>query len=891
LAAACGTALIGGVVTPILASDPPSSTVAVPANDGGTTTVTWKGTIPVGQSGTGLGGQCPGQPNPPDTHNVAIDVPAGLYTSKNATFVFSITWDPSNPTGDSTTNDEVLTVRDPSGAVIGNSDGGTTTETVTLASLASGTYAVQACGFTNLTDQPYTGTLAVTTRNAATGSTNPNTINDNKMAFTDATVVDPVLFGGEPGINFDNTKANDGTFSLVDWPVSSRVNIGVLFRSEDGGLSYRKRYADPTDVANSGGPCAGRQVPTCLGGGGGDTDVNVEPADGRLYFSSQESLAAQLVGASLDHGNTFPSTNTNPVVSAPCSAVDRQWLASFAGTDKVFLAFHVPIVAECFAKSTDAGKTWTVSQAAFNNVTQSGAMVADNTGGPTNHFLYIVYNTSLLAGLSDSGQYGIAVSKDEGTTWATHVIADSANLRNFNKIQIDTAGNLYATWVDSKTQHTWLSTSKADAANPGATWSKPVQVDGGPVQVSIFPDVVAGSPGRVAVSYYGTSAKAATPDDVTPGSGGWYPYVAYSDNALCQWAASPCAHPTFHQSVISHDVNHDDNICTSGTTCVVLPSPTHPGNRNLLDYFDISLDKQGHLGFVWSDTRNQTGLPFVKVARQATGPSLFASAADAGLPKRVNGEFDAKGDAKWPIAGSKVTTASNQPGLDLTGTHVSLVKPDTLEVRIGINDISKLGAVPGPGLSDDTVVQQAKLITRWDFNGHAYYAGANVAPGGGAAPTFFAGEVSTGEALSAPLSTTPYGNTYTPLLAATGRIDGSDLVIEVPVSEVGGATLGSSFYSVGAYSLLGPSDTAATLFTAPVAVDSTPTFDTALAGPAAPAVREARAEAAAGGAGGTLGRGALPATGEPRSLALLGLGAAVMGVGLYSLRRRLRPVR
>src|SRR5689334_6611919 len=45
------------------------------------------------------------------------------------------------------------------------------------------------------------------------------------IKFTPATVVDPILFGGEPGLNFDPATGT-GKRSYVDWPVSSRTNIG-----------------------------------------------------------------------------------------------------------------------------------------------------------------------------------------------------------------------------------------------------------------------------------------------------------------------------------------------------------------------------------------------------------------------------------------------------------------------------------------------------------------------------------------------------------------------------------------------------------------------------------------------------------------------------------------
>src|SRR5438128_71062 len=71
-----------------------------------------------------------------------------------------------------------------------------------------------------------------------------NTVPDHTVSFTPATITDPVLFGGEPGLNFDPTDSA-GKRSYTDWPVSSRQNIGVLFRSEDGALSFQKRYPDP----------------------------------------------------------------------------------------------------------------------------------------------------------------------------------------------------------------------------------------------------------------------------------------------------------------------------------------------------------------------------------------------------------------------------------------------------------------------------------------------------------------------------------------------------------------------------------------------------------------------------------------------------------------------
>jgi hypothetical protein len=641
------------------------------------------------------------------------------------------------------------------------------------------------------------------------------------MGITPATVVDPLVFGGEPAINFDPTTP-DGRRSFIDWPVGSTQNIGVFFRSEDGGLSFTKRYSESTQVGEAGVLCTARQVPTCGGGGGGDTDTNVRD-DGTVFFSSQESLGAQLAGTSFDHGLTFPVTHVDPVVSKGCAPVDRQWWASWKGTKTVFLSYHVPAVGQCTHRSDNNGAvgSWSVvSTPQVPLVTQSGALIADNSGGPNNHALYLSYNDF------PSLQFAVAVSKDGAQTFEDKVlIPGSKNIRNFAKLNIDTAGNLYATWVQSDDNVTYLATSKAsdpeNITKPGSKWSDPVVVNTEGLPVTIFSDVVAGSPGRIAVTYYGTSVDAPSPDDVKPGQGGWYPYVSRSFNALCQWDAKPCASPLFREQRISTRPNQDDQICTAGTTCAADPE----SNRNLADFFDVALDKQGHLGFVWSDGNNVTKKPFVKVARQSSGASLIAGMPDAKLPVRTNGFGDAAGDAKYPTAGAQLKTSPNQPSLDIRATRVYLADADTMRVEIDLADTSNLGrAVVGGGthLEGAYLVQQAKLVARWEFGGNAYYAGANITTDTSpdTPPSFFSGTVSTAEQAQGVGTGNPYGNTYKPLTAATGKVIGKTVQIDVPASAVGSPAKGARLVSVGSYAMVGPGDAAATLYTLPVA--STP---------------------------------------------------------------------
>jgi LPXTG-motif cell wall-anchored protein len=508
-----------------------------------------------------------------------------------------------------------------------------------------------------------------------------------------------------------------------------------------------------------------------------------------------------------------------------------------------------------------------------------------------NHTIYIGY----LSAIPDANNFltetfHVAVSTDGAKTFKTYEVAKGPPY-NFTKLWIDTKGNLYAVWTDQDSQDTFLATSKATAGknreNPGSVWRGPYRINTAPAGMTIFPDVRAGSPGRMAAIYYGTDVKAADPDSVKPGEGGWWPYVSVSLDALCGWKADPCASPTFHQMRVAHKINHDDNICTSGTACAATG-----GNRNMADYWDIDLDRQGHLGFVWDDTTNGLAGPVVKVARQASGPSLYRGKPKARRSMRHNGVADPRGDARFPISGANIKTADNHPTLDLRGTSVHL-KGDRLQFVVRLKSTADLGAGVPTGNDGLTPLQQAKYVVRWDFGGQVYYAGANVAAGAGEKPTFFAGEVSEAEGITSPTNPdnlSGFGNSYAALTDATGKVDQGRLVINVPASAVGHPKLGSRLFSVGSYAMVGGPDAGVTLETLPITVDAAPTFDTKLT---PPSHRSAETEAAPPPLTGTGGGGvgdrpspgsALPETGMSAGLSLAG--AALLLAALLMRRRR-----
>ncbi|MDX6284807.1 MAG: hypothetical protein QOG53_292 [Frankiales bacterium] len=700
------------------------------------------------------------------------------------------------------------------------------------------------------------------------------------MEFGPATVSDPIIFGAEPAFHFDST--NDER-SFVDFPIGSSSNTGILLRSTDGSKTFIKRYASIMDASTGGPGCAFRQVPYCQTGGGGDTDLNVNPTTGSVSFSSQEAVVQQAVGVSLDHGVSFPNARVS-ALPGKVIGVDRQWQASWKGTQTRFIEYHVPAAGIFVNRSDDEGLTWAGGIIpAVTDVAQTGAMATDNTGGPHNHTLYVSYLSYVL----DNFKPGVVVSTDGGATWTKHLLeqaTDAGTPRNFVTMALDTAGNAYVTWVDGDSQHTYLSVSKADVgtnvANPGSQWTKPVRIDSG-LNVTIFPYIVAGSAGRIAVGFYGTTAAGPTPDDVAPGQAGWYPYVVYSDNALCGAGTNPCAAPTFHQSKIAHRINQDDQICTAGTACAADPT----SNRNLADYFGLSLDNDGHIGVVWDDTNNETKMPFAKVARQVSGPSLYAGKPNAtGSVTGTNGQSDLSNDAKYPIAGTKLLTSKSQNGLDLLGSRVFMRNKDFFEVRMKVKDLGSLSTVvPGGGSAFDdsgTHLAQARYITRWDFGGQSYYVAGTV-PGGSNTMTFGAGTVSLAEAIANGVSVNSTdGNNYKPLTSAHGEVQGDEIVVDVPVASVGSVTKGSSLISVQSFSMLGGVDTITSLQQAAIVVDGTPAFDTSV--PNVPAGVGPPAAGTPGTGGGGSG-GGLATTGAPYAVGVVAL-ALLVAAGV--VRRR-----
>jgi hypothetical protein len=169
-------------------------------------------------------------------------------------------------------------------------------------------------------------------------------------------------------------------------------------------------------------------------------------------------------------------------------------------------------------------------------------------------------------------------------------------------------------WNDDVFRLPWLSISR----DHGKTWSKPMMVAPPGVHDVNFPMVAAGTPGRVAISFPGSSVDAPA-DDTRP----WHAWVAVTDNALT-------AAPTFRAA-----------IADDGT------DPLHRGAcdgrcAGMFDFIDLQVSpKDGSAWATFTDTctagnrctlERKAGLATDAqgvAVRTVGGPSLLGKAAPA----------------------------------------------------------------------------------------------------------------------------------------------------------------------------------------------------------------------------------------------------------------------
>src|SRR5256712_13269847 len=108
---------------------------------------------------------------------------------------------------------------------------------------------------------------------------------------------------------------------------------------------------------------------------------------------------------------------------------------------------------------------------------------------------------------------------------------------------------------------------------------------------------------------------------------------------------------------------HYNDICLQGSACI-----TSQGNRNLADFFVITIDSRGAAQIVYDDTSNglvqpgftpsnqqlidHAGSGVIRLAQQSACPGLFGTSVSGSSNAPLSALSEPNGDALSPVSGA-----------------------------------------------------------------------------------------------------------------------------------------------------------------------------------------------------------------------------------------------
>src|SRR5437588_2517436 len=584
------------------------------------------------------------------------------------------------------------------------------------------------------------------------------------IGFQVPSVVDPIHTNGEPDIAIDVQGR-----VFVSGPTGPGTQRSPWFGSVAGGQTFRvMAQKTPPD------PIIGILAP---GPGGGDTDITFDRS-GKQYFADLYALTCLRVAVT---GPTNSgATDQENVYPGGCDltlGADRQWLAVYdpaPGTPNqsaytgprplIYLEYNNlvgpgPNGGAQWNKSTD-GLIFVNGTADEGTAVPLGAVYspfgADGYPAIDQVTGKVFQAAGCSAGLCGSeGLYlNIGTPDSTGTLHFLDAVAGGQDLSKLIKIadtngspdtlftvaSVDSARNLYVAWAldTGAPSGRQVFVSAASAASGWTNWTNPVQVSDGSTgtgdAVNVFPWIKAGGPGRADAVWYGSNKNI---DPSTSAGQAWNVFMSQVVFPTDKSGAITGAAPSKTLVKVSPHPMHYDSICLQGTGCI-----TSQGNRNLADFFVVTIDRTGAAEVVYDDTSNgliqpgfapdnqqlvdHAGAGVVTVARQSSGPGLFGTSVSGSSNAPVTGLTDPSGDALYPVIGG-----ANVPGMDVVRNSMS-ISGKVLTATTKVVDLRN----PAATTAEIAGTTSLQYITRWQMGNTLYFAAMQTT---GGVPTFYAG--------------------------------------------------------------------------------------------------------------------------------------------------------
>lgn len=389
----------------------------------------------------------------------------------------------------------------------------------------------------------------------------------------------------------------------------------------------------------------------------GNTNPPTSPSSPGRVFQSQLAGATSIMSFSDDDGNTW----TQSQGSGQPAGVDHETVGGgpYAPTNTGVIPPVVEPVHPTYpnqiyyasqdvgtafaARSDDGGLTFGPGIAMWN-ISQCGGLHGHVKVGPD--------GTVYVPNRGCGSNQAVAVSRDNGLTWTVKPIPGSSGGDTDPSVGIASDNTVYFGYQNGD-GHPHIAVS----TNHGDTWHD-VDVGSNVIQNCVFPEVVAGDGDRAAFGFVGTST-GGNYQDTNNFKGVWYFWIATTFDRGQTYALVDAT---------NGDPVQIGSICTAGTTC--------GADRNLLDFNDITIDKQGRVLAAYADgcvapnctadTATSTNPPY-NASRSALGSIVRQS----GGPRLLHA-FD-PAEPKVPDAPRVDSVTQSSPG---TTVHLSWSQPD-----------------------------------------------------------------------------------------------------------------------------------------------------------------------------------------------------------------------
>src|SRR4051812_6464479 len=410
-------------------------------------------------------------------------------------------------------------------------------------------------------------------------------------------------FAGEPsiGVNWNSGaalyQASSSTYKVTFDPNATDAS-GVHWSNVSS--PYSKFNIDPILATD-------HQTGTTIAGGdtGGCAVMSVTTTDGGTQSDPTAWTPSAPCPVAIDH----PTVGMGPYAGTPPPNAIAPFVTYFCQQEDVDECSH----------SLDGGLTWTpsVPDPALTCLSLFGHVKVSADG--------TAYVPSANCFDADSNaEVGGIISTDNGQSLSGYAIPNAPTPSDgFDPSVATDAGNrVYESWSRDGDFHPVVTWSD----DHGRTWAPQVDLADkfpagtAPLTAATFESAVAGDSGRAAVAFLGSRAGTPGQDPFTTGFHGvWYLFVSYTYDGGQTWQTVQASTEPVQRGEID-----------AGGTFT-------GGQRNLLDFMDASLTKDGRVVVAYADgclatcngaggTEAESVDEYATVAYQTVGQGLFAAA-------------------------------------------------------------------------------------------------------------------------------------------------------------------------------------------------------------------------------------------------------------------------